>query len=74
MLPSVSKIFEKVMFNQLYSYFDINNYPNKSHYGFRKFHSTEHAVLEITDRIYSEFETETLPLPFFSICRKRSTH
>ena len=64
-LPSVSQIFEKVMFNQLYSYFDISNYLNKSQYGFRKFHSTEHAVLEISDRICSEFENGNPALAIF---------
>ena len=35
--------------------FTENDYLNKTLYGFRKFHSTEHAILEITERILSEF-------------------
>ena len=55
-LPSISKIFEKVIYNQLYAYFVDNNYFSKTQYGFRKQHSTEYAILEITNRILSEFD------------------
>ena len=55
-MPSISKIFEKVIYNQLYTYFVENNYFSKTQYGFRKLHSTEFAILEITNRILSEFD------------------
>ena len=48
-LPSISKIFEKIVFNQLFTYFSENNYLDSNQYGFRNLHSTEHAVLEIVD-------------------------
>ena len=35
LLPSLSKIYEKIVFNQLYSYFDSNNLLNSKQYGFR---------------------------------------
>ena len=57
-LPVISKIIDKTVFSQLYEYFTENNYLNKTQYGFRKFHSTEHAILEITERILSEFEMQ----------------
>ena len=52
LLTSTSKVFEKVVFTQLYDNFQKNNlfYPNQ--YGFRKLHSTEFAALELTDRIF----------------------
>ena len=56
-LPTIPKIFEKTVFNQLYTYFDNNNYLSPNQYGFRKKHSTEHAILEIIDRISSELDT-----------------
>ena len=49
-------MFEKVIYNQLYAYFVDNNYFSKTQYGFRKQHSTEYAILEITNRILSEFD------------------
>ena len=51
LLPSFSKIFEKIAYNQLYNYFLSNNLLCKSQYGFRKKHSTDHAILELADRI-----------------------
>ena len=48
LLPCVSKIFERVLFNQLYEYFDRNDLLTHQ-YGFRKNHSTEFAVMELID-------------------------
>ena len=52
----------------MYEYFTENNYLNKTQYGFRKFrkfHSTEHAILEITERILSEFDKGNAALAIF---------
>ena len=43
LLPTISKIFERVMLSQLYSYFNINNLLSEQQYGFRSQHSTELA-------------------------------
>ena len=64
-LPALSKIFEKVVFEQLYLYFVQNNFLSKSQYGFQKNHSTEHAVLEAVDRISSELDSGKLPITVF---------
>jgi hypothetical protein len=50
-LPSVSKVFEKVMHNQIVNFFHTNNLFYESQYGFRAKHSTELAVLELVDRL-----------------------
>ena len=50
-LPTLSKVFEKVIFNQVHEHFHVNNLYFSSQYGFRKKHSTELAVLEVIDRI-----------------------
>ena len=49
LLSSVSKIFERVIFNQLIQYFDRYKLLYTSQYGFRKNHSTELAALEFKD-------------------------
>ena len=36
LLPVISKVFEKVVFRQVYDYFDENNLLYKNQYGFRK--------------------------------------
>ena len=50
LLTSISKLFEKVVFTQLYDYFHKNHLYYASQYGFRKLHSTEFAALKLTDR------------------------
>ena len=48
-LPSISKIFEKVILLQLTKYLDENNLICEKQYGFRKNHSTEYAALYTVD-------------------------
>ena len=64
-LPVVSKVIEKIVYNQLYSYFTKNNYLNTNQYGFRKNFSTEHAILELNERILSEFDKNNTALAIF---------
>ena len=52
LLPSISKIFEKVILLQLTEYLDKNNILHQNQYGFRKNHSTELASLHLVDYIY----------------------
>ena len=49
LLPTISKIVEKAIHNQLYAYMNNNNLLNDSQYGFRKNHSTEYAAMEFVD-------------------------
>ena len=65
LLPIISKIFEKVVFTQVYDYFNENKLLYKSQYGFRKLHSTELAALEFTDQIVYNLEQGKLPLAIF---------
>ena len=50
-MPCVSKIFERVLFNQLYQYFDRNDILTQHQYGFFKNHSTEFAAMKLIDRV-----------------------
>ena len=56
LLTSTYKVFEKVVFTQLYEYFDKHNIFYSSQYGFRKKHFTEMAGLELTDRILKDIK------------------
>ena len=56
-LPCFSKILERVMYNHLYKYLSTDKkilHPQK--FGFRKGHSTEHAIAQLIDQIYESFE------------------
>ena len=61
-LPSISKVFERIIFNQIHYYFHVNNLYFCSQYGFRKEHSTELAVLELIDRITQHLDKGTTPI------------
>ena len=64
-LPAISKILEKNMFNQLYNYFNTNKLFSKSQYGFRENHSTQYAALELIDRIISSMDTGEIPFNIY---------
>ena len=64
-LPSLSKIFEKVIFKQLYEYFQDKQLFYNSQYGFREGHSTELAALELVDRITIQMDKMNTPISIF---------
>ena len=64
-LPSISKIFEKLLLKQLYTYFTENSLLFNHQYGFRKAHSTEHAVLELIDRVVNDMDKGANPFSIF---------
>ena len=65
LLPCVSKIFEKVLFNQLYEYFERNDLLTQHQYGFRKNHSTEFAAMELIDRVANLLELGKIPFNLY---------
>ena len=65
LLPAISKIFEKVVHKQVYDYFVSNNLFFNSQYGYRKQHSTEHATLELVDRIHTALDNGDIPIAIF---------
>ncbi len=65
LLPTISKIFERFIFNQLYKFFIDNNLHYGNQYGFREGHSTEYATLELVDRITLEMDNMNTPISIF---------
>ena len=65
MLPSISKIFEKVIYDQLYAYFQSNNLFSPNQYEFRSNHSTELTCLEIVDRIIQHLDNKKTPINIY---------
>jgi len=64
-LPSISKIFEKVMHEQIYNFFNSNNIFLNTQYGFRKHHSTEYAALEFMDNVIHSMDCGEVPISVF---------
>ena len=50
-LSPINKIFEKILYSRLMSYINKSNILYKYQFGFRKNHSTEHALIELVDQI-----------------------
>ena len=65
LLSTVSKIYERVVFDQLYQYFDVNKLFYSSQYGFRKKHSTETAGLELIDKAMKDNDKKQDPFAIF---------
>ena len=59
-LPIVSKIIEKIIFNQLYEYLTTNNLLAESQHCFRPQHSTVTALLEATNNWYLNIDNGLL--------------
>ena len=57
LLPSISKIFEYIIFKQLYSYMDDNGLFSLEQYGFRADHSTELAALHLVNHLTKQMDT-----------------
>ena len=67
LLPTMSKIIERVIHSQLYAYFNENNLITEQQYGFRPRHSTELAALKLTDTIMYELDRSLYKLKYYGL-------
>ena len=65
LLPCISKVFERVVYDQIYGYFESNKLFYFSQHGFRKRHSTETATLEFIDKILNHLDNDKIPIAIF---------
>ena len=65
LLLSMSKIFERVILEQLFTYLDDNNLIHRHQYGFRKHHSTEYAALHIVDYVYYKLDLKKITINLY---------
>ena len=56
MLSNLSKIFERVFFNQLEHFLNLNDIIYDLQFGFRKKYSTKHALLSIVEKIRTSLD------------------
>ena len=61
-LPAISKIMERILYNQLYSYLTKFELLSDSQFGFRKFHSTASALLDCTNEWYVNLDRKMFNL------------
>ena len=74
LLPTISKVFERVIHDQMYEYFNQFNLLAEQQYGFRKQHSTEYAAVKLVDHVSKELKL----VKYLQMCtltfRKPLTH
>ena len=51
LLSNINKIFEKLVFSRLYAFLNLHNCIYELQFGFRSKHSTNHALLSLTEMV-----------------------
>ena len=64
-LPLVSKIYEKVMYNRLVQHLEINNLFDRQQHGLRRGKSTVTALVEFVESIVEAIDKGELPIGIF---------
>jgi len=65
LLPTFSKVFERILYTQLYTYLNENNLICEQQYGFRSKHSTELATIKLVDKLINEMDNMNTPIAIF---------
>ena len=65
-----SKIFEKVVANYIVDFLESNNILYEHQYGFRKGHSTNHAVITLVERVAKALDTGKIVVGVYLDIRK----
>ena len=64
-LSSINKIYEKILYSRLINFIEKFNIFYEYQYGFRKNHSTEHALIEMVDNINLSIDNNQLTCGIF---------
>ena len=65
LLSNISKLLEKVMYNRMHRFLEKQNYFYNYHFGFRKSHSTTHAISILVEKIPQSFACKKATLGIF---------
>ena len=72
MLPTISKIFEWINYDNIYVYFDNNNILSEEQYGFRTKHATGLAAVKLVDYIKNKIYGHYTPVNSYTDLSKAS--
>ena len=64
-LPAFNKIFENIISSRLINYFEKNNLLTEHQHGFRAQHSTETAILQFVNNVYTCLEEKLYIISVF---------
>ena len=60
-----NRIYENIMYNRLISFVGKHNILSTAQYGFRKQHCTQHAIIDIVDKIYKNLDNKEFTCAIF---------
>ena len=69
-LPIISKVFEKILYEQLYEYLSTNELLSEQQFGFRRLHSTATALLDCTNEWFANLDRGLFNLVIFLDLKK----
>ena len=69
-LPALSKVMERILYNQLYEYLTATNILSEHQFGSRTFHSTASALLDCTNDWYINMDRKLFILVVFIDLKK----
>ena len=69
-LSVFSKIFEKIMYNHLINFINKHNILYKYQFGFRKRHSTHHAIITLVDNVSTALDRGNVVIGYFLDLKK----
>ena len=64
-LPTISKVFEKIIFKRLYSFLEKYSILSENQFGFRPKHSTIDAIIQFTNHITEGFKNKETSIGLF---------
>ena len=70
LLSNFNRIFEKIVFKRMESFIEQKNLLTPSQYGFRKAHSTQHAILDIVNAIQTNMDNRVFSCGIFIDLKK----
>ena len=70
LLSNFNRIFEKLMYSRMISFIEKHHLLYNAQYGFRKSHSTQHAILDIINEIQSNMDKRLFSCGIFIDLKK----
>ncbi|XP_057314221.1 uncharacterized protein LOC130655476 [Hydractinia symbiolongicarpus] len=64
-LPCFSKILERIMYNRVYSFLNNNDILYNKQFGFQAGHSTDHAIIQLSQEIFQAFDENKFTIGVF---------
>ena len=64
-LTYFSKVFEKIMYNYFINFIDTNNILYDHQFGFRKSHSTNHAIISLVEKVNNALDSGNILIGVF---------